>query len=78
MKFYSDHHRYSVREVERVLAEADRAGSLVVTTAKDIVKLPPDLAARVAWLEVEAVPLFGSFEALLAPVLAFPGVESQA
>ena len=69
IKFYSDHHRYSRREVEKVLAEADRAGALVVTTAKDIVKLPSDLAARLAWLEVEAVPLFGSFEELLRPVL---------
>jgi tetraacyldisaccharide 4'-kinase len=78
MKFYSDHHRYSRREVEKILAEADSAGSLVVTTAKDIVKLPPDLAARVAWLEVEAVPLLGTFEELLLPVLPSPGVESQA
>jgi len=69
MKFYSDHHRYSRREVEKVLAEADRSGALVVTTAKDIVKLPSDLAARLAWLEVEAVPFFGSFEELLGPVL---------
>jgi len=68
MRFYSDHHRYSRREVEGVLAEAERGGAMVVTTAKDIVKLPSDLVARVAWLEVEAVPLFGSFEELLAPV----------
>jgi len=78
MKFYSDHHRYSRREVEKVLAEADRAGALVVTTAKDIVKLPPDLTARLAWLEVEAVPFLGSFEELLRPVLGAPKVESQA
>jgi len=78
MKFYSDHHRYSRREVETVLSEADRSGALVVTTAKDIVKLPSDLAARLAWLEVEAVPLFGSFEDLLRPVLGSAEVESQA
>jgi tetraacyldisaccharide 4'-kinase len=78
MKFYSDHHRYSRREVEKLLAEADRTGALVVTTAKDVVKLPPDLAARLAWLEVEAVPFLGSFEELLRPVLGFPKVESQA
>jgi tetraacyldisaccharide 4'-kinase len=77
MRFYSDHHRYSRREVEGVLVEAERSGALVVTTAKDIVKLPSDLAARVAWLEVEAVPLFGSFEELLAPVLGPAGLESQ-
>ncbi len=78
MHFYSDHHRYSRREVERILGEAEPNGILVVTTAKDIVKLPPDLARSVAWLEVEAVPVFGSFEELLRPVLGSPKVESQA
>jgi tetraacyldisaccharide 4'-kinase len=78
VRFYSDHHRYSRREVQKILDQADRDGVLVVTTAKDIVKLPPDLAARLAWLEVEAVPLFGSFEELLKPVLGSPKVESQA
>jgi tetraacyldisaccharide 4'-kinase len=78
MHFYSDHHRYSRRELEKILAEAEPNGILVVTTAKDIVKLPPDLARSVAWLEVEAVPLFGSFEDLLRPVLGSPKVESQA
>jgi tetraacyldisaccharide 4'-kinase len=78
MRFFSDHHRYSRREVERVLADAEAAGALVVTTAKDVVKLPPDLVGRVAWLDVEAVPIYGSFEDLLAPFLSRAGVESQA
>jgi tetraacyldisaccharide 4'-kinase len=80
MKFFSDHHRYSRREVENILAEAERNGVLVVTTAKDVVKVPADLAARLAWLEVEAVPLagpmMGSFEELLRPVLPSGAVES--
>lgn len=70
LRFFSDHHRYSRREVEKVLADAGSSHALVVTTAKDVVKLPSDLAGRVAWLEVEAVPVLGSFEELLAPVLA--------
>jgi tetraacyldisaccharide 4'-kinase len=77
LRFYADHHRYSRREVEKVLADAERAGALVVTTAKDAVKLPADLAGRMAWLEVEAVPVSGSFEELLAPVLTPAGVESR-
>jgi tetraacyldisaccharide 4'-kinase len=77
MRFFSDHHRYRRREVDNVLSEADRNGALVVTTAKDAVKLPADLAGRVAWLEVEAVPVYGTFEELLAPVLAVAGLESR-
>jgi tetraacyldisaccharide 4'-kinase len=81
MRFYSDHHRYSRRELEGVLAEAGAAGTLVVTTAKDIVKVPPDLATRLAWLEVEAVPMelpmMGNFEELLRPVLSSGTVESS-
>ncbi len=72
--FFSDHHAYTRREVEKVLAEAEADGALVVTTAKDIVKVPSDLTGRIAWLEVEAVPMpmLGSFEELLAPVLGRP------
>ncbi len=75
--FFSDHHAYTRREIESVLAEADADGALVVTTAKDIVKVPPDLAARMAWLEVEAVPLLGSFEELLGRVMGAGKVESH-
>jgi tetraacyldisaccharide 4'-kinase len=70
MRFFPDHHRYTRAEVEAVLAEAAAAGATVATTAKDAVKLPPDLAARVAWLDVDAVAVLGSFEELLAPLLA--------
>ncbi len=77
LAFFPDHHRYSRREVEKVLADGDQAGALVVTTAKDVVKLPSDLARRVAWLDVEAVPIHGNFEELLAPVLRPAGLESR-
>jgi len=69
MKFFPDHHRYTRQEVEAVIAEADAAGAVVATTGKDAVKLPPDLLARVAWVDVDAVPVMGSFGELLAPVL---------
>jgi tetraacyldisaccharide-1-P 4'-kinase len=69
MRFFPDHQRYDHRKVESVLAEADAAGAIVATTGKDAVKLPPDLLAVVAWVDVDAVPVKGSFEALLAPVI---------
>jgi len=53
----------------------------VVTTAKDIVKVPADLAARLGWLEVGAVaipaPMLVGFEELLRPVLPSAAVESR-
>jgi tetraacyldisaccharide 4'-kinase len=70
IRFFPDHHRYNRREVENVLADADATGAIVATTGKDAVKLPPDLLARVAWVDVDAVPIMGSFQELLAPVLA--------
>ncbi len=77
MRFFPDHHRYRPAEVEAVLAEAATAGAIVATTAKDAVKLPPDLVAKVAWVDVEAVAVMGTFEELLAPVLSPGGVESR-
>lgn len=36
---FPDHHTYSDADAERLLAEADRAGAILVTTAKDHVRL---------------------------------------
>jgi tetraacyldisaccharide 4'-kinase len=69
VKVFPDHYRYSRREVETILAEAEQADATLVTTGKDVVKLPRDLLARVAWLEIELKPVWGTFEQLLAPVL---------
>jgi tetraacyldisaccharide 4'-kinase len=70
LRFFPDHHRYTRAEVVRLLAEAAAAGAWLVTTAKDIVKYPPDLAPQALWLDVAAEPLHGSFDELLRPVLA--------
>ena len=69
MRFFPDHHPYTRAEVEAVIAEAGAAGAIVATTGKDAVKLPADLLAEVAWVDVEAVPTLGSFDELLGPVL---------
>jgi tetraacyldisaccharide 4'-kinase len=78
LRFFPDHHRYTRREVSGIVQAAEATGALVVTTAKDFVKIPADLAARMAWLEVEAVPLWGSFAELLAPVLGKDGLPPSA
>ncbi|HTQ71496.1 MAG TPA: tetraacyldisaccharide 4'-kinase [Acidocella sp.] len=49
---YPDHHVYAAREASALLAEAANTGARLVTTAKDFVKLPPNL--RAACLVVKA------------------------
>jgi tetraacyldisaccharide 4'-kinase len=50
---FPDHHRYRRAEIERLLSRAARADARCITTAKDAVRLPPDLRARVAVLPVK-------------------------
>lgn len=49
---YPDHHVYATKDASALLAEAANTGARLVTTAKDFVKLPPNL--RAACLVVEA------------------------
>jgi tetraacyldisaccharide 4'-kinase len=50
---FDDHHPYARAEIEALLAEAEEEKALAVTTAKDRVRLPPDLRERVLALPVE-------------------------
>lgn len=50
---FPDHHPFTRAEIETILAEAEAAGAMAVTTAKDRVRLPPDLRERVLALPVE-------------------------
>ena len=52
---FPDHHPYRRAELDRLLADAAVSGLLPVTTAKDAVRLPPEVLGKVAWLEVETV-----------------------
>jgi tetraacyldisaccharide 4'-kinase len=47
---FPDHHRYAAQDLAPILARGDL---LPVTTAKDYVRLPPEIAARVQVLEIE-------------------------
>lgn len=70
LRLFPDHHRYRRTDVEEALQTAHRSGATVVTTGKDIVKVPPDLAGGLVWIEVELLPVFGTFSELLRPALA--------
>jgi tetraacyldisaccharide 4'-kinase len=49
---FPDHHRYRRAEVERLLASARQRDARCITTAKDAVRLPQDLRARIVVLPV--------------------------
>ncbi|MDR3537882.1 MAG: tetraacyldisaccharide 4'-kinase, partial [Acetobacteraceae bacterium] len=67
---FPDHHPYTTRELDRLLAQAEALNALPVTTPKDAVRLPPAVRARV---EVIGVGLAwedpASLDALLARLL---------
>lgn len=54
---FADHHAYRPREIEAIVARAVRRGLMLVTTEKDLVRIPPDLAG-----EVRALPVTMNFE----------------
>lgn len=49
---FPDHYRYSRATIEELIAEAARNQATLATTAKDAVRLPTDLAARILVLDV--------------------------
>jgi tetraacyldisaccharide 4'-kinase len=69
---FADHHLYSRGEVEALIAQAEAAGSLLVTTAKDAVRVPSDLRRR---LTVLTVSLEWQDPGQLAPLLDVVGVS---
>lgn len=52
---FPDHHRYTPRDLATILAAADRENAVVLTTAKDHVRLPRDVSHRVTVLPVRLV-----------------------
>jgi tetraacyldisaccharide 4'-kinase len=60
---FPDHHPYRAGELEALVAQAEAAGTALVTTTKDRVRLPPGLRERIETLPVR---------------LAWAGAEDQA
>lgn len=52
---FPDHCRFAPDRIEALLRQAEQAGAILVTTAKDAVRLPPALSARVYVLRVRLV-----------------------
>jgi tetraacyldisaccharide 4'-kinase len=50
---FADHHPYTDAEIMRLIDDAAQDGALAVTTAKDHVRIPEKLRARVAAVKVE-------------------------
>lgn len=68
---FADHYRYRPSDIEKLLAEAGKTGAVLVTTAKDAVRLPEETRGKVSVLNVTLT--FRDEEALarlLAPLFA--------
>lgn len=76
---FADHHPYRPAEVAALIGRAAAMGALPVTTAKDAVRLPPELRGR-----VEVLPVAvrwedeGALAALLYPMLLKGSPDGQA
>jgi tetraacyldisaccharide 4'-kinase len=77
---FPDHHPFRAVDVDALRRDAERADARLVTTAKDIVRLPPALRAGIEVLEVQirwSDP--GALDRLMMPVLqAADGERSEA
>lgn len=52
---FADHYHYGLKDIEALLAEAEALGLAVVTTEKDVVKLPVGAREKLFVLKVRAV-----------------------
>ena len=76
---FADHHPYRPAEVAALIDRAAAAGALPVTTAKDVVRLPPELRGRVDVLPVSVRwEDEGALAALLYPMLLKGSPDGQA
>jgi tetraacyldisaccharide 4'-kinase len=67
---FPDHYRFRAGDIEMLRRAADRERALLVTTAKDFMRLPAALRAAVAVLEVEVRwPDPTALDRLLAPIV---------
>jgi tetraacyldisaccharide 4'-kinase len=67
---FPDHHRFSVQDIEELFREAERADARLVTTAKDIVRVPLSMRAGIEVLKVEIRwPDPGALAGLIGPVV---------
>jgi tetraacyldisaccharide 4'-kinase len=53
IRSFPDHHPYSAREIDQLLRAAERSQARLITTAKDIVRVPAAMRAAIEVLEVE-------------------------
>ena len=52
-RLFPDHHPYRAREIDQLLRAAERSQARLITTAKDIVRVPAAKRAAIEVLEVE-------------------------
>ncbi len=73
---FPDHHAFTPAELDALVAEARKRGLTLVTTEKDLARIPAPWAADIAVLPVELFITSGDFVAFLMEALAKSRVES--
>jgi tetraacyldisaccharide 4'-kinase len=67
---FPDHHPYRPAMLRRLIAEARRAGAMLLTTEKDAVRLPPEFRSEVMTVQVRLEPEdWAPIDALIREVL---------
>ena len=54
-KSFGDHHHFTRGEIVTLIGEADRLNATLITTTKDMVRIPPDLRSSIEVLTVNVV-----------------------
>jgi len=55
MVSFPDHHVYTAKDTEKLRCEAETHSAMLVTTAKDLVRLPEDFRGQVQVVEISVV-----------------------
>jgi tetraacyldisaccharide 4'-kinase len=67
---FADHHLFSAAELDRLRRDAERLGARPITTAKDIVRVPPLQRAGIEILEIEiSWPDPDALDRLVSPII---------
>jgi tetraacyldisaccharide 4'-kinase len=70
VRAFPDHHPFRIGEIDELRRDADQANARLITTAKDIVRLPPASRRGIEVLEVEIRwPDPAALDRLIAPVV---------
>lgn len=67
---FSDHHPYTITEIQKLIKSAQRTGARLVTTRKDFIKIPEVFRGQLTVIDIKLSFTGESFEAIMLEKLA--------